>query len=321
MRLSRANLPLASEDRTHSQAVYPSLYYNLAPHFRPGFINLQHFCHSRWRNPVRLSKSGQEMGPGHDVRLEEGAEFGTRRRWQHGDPGVAGEEPVLTLHGMAVFSLLVLWRRHLLDRGDDQALVRVGRAASGTCRIAAAADEGLIRIEEPAQRTGRILAQPVAQLVRHGPRRLVRHRQFPLQKFGRDAPLVATNQMGGKKPLRQIRPRPMKNRSRGHRLLPVAGAALVNPRSSLQPPSQPPPAGTTHKTAGPAKPGQVLDAPLLRPKPDLDSRTGFRHREWQKCWRLIKPGQKCGATSSRCRSPARWFRSCPRAAGQAALPA
>src|ERR1700720_2555096 len=30
-------------------------------------------------------------------------------------------------------------------------------------------------------------------------------------------------------------------------------------------------------------------------KPDLDSRTGFRHREWQKCWRLIKPGQKCGA--------------------------
>src|SRR5271156_2214091 len=29
--------------------------------------------------------------------------------------------------------------------------------------------------------------------------------------------------------------------------------------------------------------------------PDLDSRTEFRHREWQKCWRLIKPGQKCGA--------------------------
>jgi CRISPR-associated protein Csb2 len=25
-------------------------------------------------------------------------------------------------------------------------------------------------------------------------------------------------------------------------------------------------------------------------RPDLDSRTGFRHREWQKCWRLIKPG-------------------------------
>jgi hypothetical protein len=24
----------------------------------PGCINLQYFCHSRWRNPVRLSKSG-----------------------------------------------------------------------------------------------------------------------------------------------------------------------------------------------------------------------------------------------------------------------
>jgi hypothetical protein len=35
-----------------------------------------------------------------------------------------------------VFSLLVLRRQHLLDRGDDQALVRVGRAASGTCRCA-----------------------------------------------------------------------------------------------------------------------------------------------------------------------------------------
>src|ERR1700730_14516340 len=59
MRLSRANIPLASEDRTHSQAIPPSPHYNLAPHFWPGFINLQHFCHSRWRNPVRLSKSGQ----------------------------------------------------------------------------------------------------------------------------------------------------------------------------------------------------------------------------------------------------------------------
>src|SRR5437660_2682762 len=58
MRLSRANIPLASENRTHSQAISPSPHYNLAPHFRPGFINLQHFCHSRWRNTVRLSKSG-----------------------------------------------------------------------------------------------------------------------------------------------------------------------------------------------------------------------------------------------------------------------
>src|ERR1700730_11714394 len=58
MRLSRANIPLASEDRTHSQAIYTSPHNNLAPHFLPGFINLQHFRHSRWRNPVRLSKMG-----------------------------------------------------------------------------------------------------------------------------------------------------------------------------------------------------------------------------------------------------------------------
>ena len=38
-------------DHTYTRAV--------APHFWPGFINLQHFCHSRWQNPVRLSKSGQ----------------------------------------------------------------------------------------------------------------------------------------------------------------------------------------------------------------------------------------------------------------------
>ena len=39
----------------------------------------------------------------------------------------------------------------------------------------------------------------------------------------------------------------------------------------------------------------VLGGVTTTVKPDLDSRTGFRHREWQKCWRLIKPGQKCGA--------------------------
>src|SRR3984893_19275853 len=61
MRLSRANIPLASEDRTHSQAISTYPHNNLAPHFLPGFINLQHFRHSRWRNPVRLSKSGETV--------------------------------------------------------------------------------------------------------------------------------------------------------------------------------------------------------------------------------------------------------------------
>src|SRR5437870_10301883 len=58
MRLSRANMPLASGYGAWCQALSGFHCKNLAPHFPPGFINLQYFCHSRWRNPVRLSKSG-----------------------------------------------------------------------------------------------------------------------------------------------------------------------------------------------------------------------------------------------------------------------
>jgi hypothetical protein len=66
MRLSRANMPLASQTRPHSQSISTNYYHNLAPHFRSGFVNLQHFRHSQWRNPVQLSKSGQsaEVGLG-----------------------------------------------------------------------------------------------------------------------------------------------------------------------------------------------------------------------------------------------------------------
>src|SRR5258705_8115462 len=83
MRLSRANIPLASEDRTHSQAIYPYPPYNLAPHFWPGFINLQHFCHSRWRNPVRLSKSGLSYRDVEELLAERGVDvsYETVRRW------------------------------------------------------------------------------------------------------------------------------------------------------------------------------------------------------------------------------------------------
>jgi hypothetical protein len=111
------------------------------------------------REPV-----GQEVRLGLDIRPEEGAEFGARRGRQHGDPRVAGKEPVLTLDGMPVFSFLVLRRRHLLDGGDDQALVGVSGASSATCRIAPATDKGLVRLEEAVQPMGGILVQPVAQL-------------------------------------------------------------------------------------------------------------------------------------------------------------
>src|ERR1700730_6935007 len=203
---------------------------------------------------------GQEVRLGLDIGLEEGAEFGAGGGRQHGDARGAGKEPVLTLDGVPVFSLAVLWRRHLLDGGNNQALVGIGRAAPETGPITAAADEGLVRLEKAAQPTGWIFAQPVAQLVRHGPGRLVGHHQFPLQEFGRDTTLVAAHQIGGKKPLREVCPRPMKHRAGGDRFLPVALAALVNPWTGLQPPGLLAAAPGAHKTAGPAKPGQVLDA-------------------------------------------------------------
>ena len=167
---------------------------------------------------------------------------------------------------MPVFCVLILRRRHLLDGGDDQALVGVGRAAPETGGIAPAADEGLVRLEITAQRTGRVFAQPVAQLVGHGPSRLVGDRQFALQKLGRDAALVTAHHVGGDKPLGEIGPRAMKHRSRRHRFLPMAGAAFVDPWPRLQPPNPSPAAARAHKPTRPAQPGQVLDAPLLRPE-------------------------------------------------------
>src|SRR5438477_8712591 len=103
--------------------------------------------------------------------------------------------------------------------------------------------------------------------MRHGPGRLVRYRQFALQKFGRDAALVAAHQVGGNKPLREIRPGPMQHRSGSDRFLPAAGGAFIDPRPPLHPPGLPPAAPGADKPAGPAKPCQVLNAPLLRPKP------------------------------------------------------
>ena len=59
----------------------------------------------------------------------------------------------------------------------------------------------------------------------------------------------------------------MQHRSGSDRLLPVAGGAFINPRARLQPPGLSPTAAGADKSTGPAKPCQVLDTPLLRPKP------------------------------------------------------
>jgi hypothetical protein len=111
---------------------------------------------------------------------------------------------VLTLDGVAAPSLPVHRRRHLLDGGDCQALVGVSGAAAAAARVATAADEGLVGFQKAAQPAGRILAQAMAQLVRHRPRRLIGHAQLTSQKLGRNAALVAVHQVGGEKPPRQI---------------------------------------------------------------------------------------------------------------------
>src|SRR6266436_10165242 len=91
---------------------------------------------------------GQQMRIGGDIGFKKGAQLGSRRRRQHGDAGITGEEPVLALDGVPMFSVPVLWRRHLFDSRDDQALVRVGGAATGTCRVTAATDKGLVRFQK-----------------------------------------------------------------------------------------------------------------------------------------------------------------------------
>src|SRR6516165_2513947 len=89
-------------------------------------------------------------------------QFGPARRRQHSDASITGEEPALALDGVSMFSAPVLRRRHLFDRSNDQAFVGVGGAATRTCRIAAATNEGLVRFEKAVQWTRPILAQPMA---------------------------------------------------------------------------------------------------------------------------------------------------------------
>ena len=128
---------------------------------------------------------GQQMRIGGDIGFEEDPQFGPGRGRQHGDARIAGEEPVLAPDGVAVFSAPPLWRRYLFGGSDDQALVGVGGAATGTCRVTAATDEGLVGFQKAVQWTLRILAQTMAQLVRHGPLsvagRVFVHRQARLQ--------------------------------------------------------------------------------------------------------------------------------------------
>src|SRR6516162_11502983 len=122
------------------------------------------------------------------------------------------KNPCWRLTAWPCFPLRLFGAEYLFGGSDDQALVGVGGAATGTCRVTAATDEGLVSFQKAVQWTRRILAQTMPQLVRHGPGRLIRHAEFPLQKLGRDAALVAAHQIGGEKPLAQLGSRPVKHR-------------------------------------------------------------------------------------------------------------
>ena len=100
--------------------------------------------------------------------------------------------------------------------------------------------------------------QPMAQLVCHGPGRLIRHIQFALQKLGRNPALIAAHQISGKKPLGQIGSRPVKHRSSGRRFLPMAARTFIYPWARLQPPRLTSAAPGTGEPARPAKPGQMF---------------------------------------------------------------
>src|SRR6516162_2929167 len=166
-----------------------------------------------------------------------------------------------------MLSAPVLRRRHLFDRSDDEAFVGVGGAATEACRVTAATNEGLVRFQKAVQWTRPILAQPMAQLVCHGPGRLIRHIEFALEKLGRNPALIAAHQISSKKPLGQIGSRPVKHRSSGRRFLPVAARTFIYPWARLQPPRLTSAAPGTGEPARPAKPGQMFDTLLLGPKP------------------------------------------------------
>ena len=83
---------------------------------------------------------GQQMRLGRQVVLQEAPQFGGVGRRQHSDPSASSVEPMLTLDGVSMLAVLGLWRRFLFDREHNQALVRVGGAASGTFWITPAAN-------------------------------------------------------------------------------------------------------------------------------------------------------------------------------------
>jgi len=70
------------------------------------------------------------------------------------------------------------------DRDRHQALIRIGEAAAPALGLAAATIIALIDLDQAVERVFRPLAQPVAQLVRHQPGRVVASQ--PSRRSGTD---------------------------------------------------------------------------------------------------------------------------------------
>src|SRR6516162_1636009 len=144
-------------------------------------------------------------------------------------------------------------------------VIWIGEAAAPALGLAAATIVALIDLDQAVERVFRSLAQPVAQLVRHQPGRVVAQRQFARQEQSRHAALVLPDQPCRRKPFAQRRAGAVKDRPGGHRMLPPAVGTFENPRSSRQLISQPPGAPGADEPVGPTQLRQFGDARRLIP--------------------------------------------------------
>src|SRR6516225_9270137 len=144
-------------------------------------------------------------------------------------------------------------------------VIWIGEAAAPALGLAAATIVALIDLDQAVERVFRSLAQPVAQLVRHQPGRVVAQRQFARQEQSRHAALVLPDQPCRRKPFAQRRAGAVKNRPGSHRMLPPAVGTFENPRSSRQLISQPPGAPGAGEPVGPTQLRQGGDARRLIP--------------------------------------------------------
>jgi hypothetical protein len=201
---------------------------------------------------------GQQMRIGGDISFKKGLQFDLRRRRSAPMRASPARNPGWRLTACPCFPLRFFGAGTFSTAATTELLsglvvLRQGLVVSPRPPMKVSSAP-----RKPVQRARRILAQPVAQLVRNGPGRLIRHAQFALQKI--DTALVAAHQIGGEKPLCQIGSCPVKYRSSGRRFLPVAGRTFVYPWTRLQP-ATPDVRRTRHRRSRQAS--EMIDTLLL----------------------------------------------------------